>query len=106
MAKLQDALNNDVAKGAALGVGAVVVAAAALPAIMTLSRPFARAAIKSGILFLEKGREFMAAAGEDIEDLVAEVKSELAEARSGVAAGAAAAKEDFAAATGEETGDG
>ncbi|MBS1212704.1 MAG: hypothetical protein H6R26_1321 [Proteobacteria bacterium] len=106
MPKFQDVLNNDLAKGAALGVGAVVVAAAALPAIITVSRPLARAAIKSGLLFLEKGRELMAEAGEGLEDMVAEVKSELAEARSGVAAGAADAKEDFAAAAGEESSDG
>lgn len=97
MPKLQEILNNDVAKGAALGIGAAAVAAAAIPIVLTASRPLARAAIKSGLIFLEKGREMMAVAGEDLEDLVAEVKSELAMARSGLAAGAAAASEEFAA---------
>lgn len=103
MPKFQEILNNDLVKGAALGIGAVVVAAAAIPAIIGVARPFARAAVKSGLIFLEKGREVMAEAGEDFEDLVAEVKSELAEARNGLAAGAAAAQEDFAAASAEES---
>lgn len=103
MPKFQEVLNNDFAKGAALGIGAVIVAAAAIPAIISVTRPFARAAIKSGLVFLEKGREVMAEASEDLEDLVAEVKSELAEARHGLAAGAEAAREDFVATTAEQS---
>lgn len=105
MPKFQEILNNDVAKGAALGIGAAAVAAAALPIVLSASRPLARAAIKSGLIFLEKGRELMAVAGEDLEDLVAEVKSELATAQDAFAAGAAAASEDFAA-SGEDSAEG
>ncbi len=74
-------IKNDTAKGVALGVGAALVAVAAIPAIITAGRPLARMAIKSGLLLLEKGREVMAEAGEGLEDLVAEVKAEMAEKR-------------------------
>lgn len=78
MPSIDDLLKNDTAKGVALGLGAALVAVAAIPTIMTAGRPFARVAIKSGLLLLEKGREAMAEATEDLEDLVAEVKAELA----------------------------
>ena len=61
-----------------LGVGAALVAFAALPAVISATRPVARIAIRSGILLLEKSREAIAEASEDLDDLVAEVKAELA----------------------------
>lgn len=77
MPTVEDLLKNETAKGVALGLGAALVAVAAIPTVMAIGRPFARVAIKSGILFLEKGREAMAEASESLEDLVAEVKAEL-----------------------------
>ncbi|MDD5033144.1 MAG: DUF5132 domain-containing protein [Methylococcaceae bacterium] len=85
MPNFQDLIKNDLARGIALGVGAALVAAAAIPVIVTATRPLARVALKSGILLLEKGREVMAEAGENFEDLVAEVKAEMAEQRGGFA---------------------
>ena len=84
MPNIEDILKNDTAKGVALGLGAALVGVAALPVIISAGRPFARVAIKSGLLFLEKGREAMAEISEDLEDLVAEVKAELAAEHSGV----------------------
>jgi len=81
MPNFQDIFKNDVARGAALGVGAALVAVAAIPAIVAATRPLARVALKSSLLLLEKGREAMAEAGEHLEDLVAEVKTELADER-------------------------
>jgi hypothetical protein len=81
MPNFQDIFKNDVARGAALGIGAALVAVAALPAIMVATRPLARVALKSSLLLLEKGREAVAEAGEHLEDLVAEVKAELASER-------------------------
>ena len=81
MPNLQDIFKNDVARGAALGIGAVVVAVAAIPAIVVATRPLARVALKTSLLLLEKGREAVAEAGEHLEDLVAEVKAELAAER-------------------------
>ena len=74
MASLQDVLKSDITKGVAIGLG---VAAAGLMLFPVL-RPTARAAVKSGILLFEKGREWVAEAGEQLEDLVAEVRAELA----------------------------
>lgn len=81
MPNLQDIFKNDVARGAALGIGAVVVAVAAIPAIVVATRPLARVALKTSLLLLEKGKEAVAEAGEQLEDLVAEVKAELAAER-------------------------
>ena len=81
MPNFQELFKNDVARGAALGIGAALVAFAAIPAIVIATRPLARVALKSSLLLLEKGREAVAEAGEHLEDLVAEVKAELAAER-------------------------
>ena len=81
MPKMEKILQGDSAKGVAIGVGAVLVGLAAIPTLIMVGRPVARVAIKSGILFLEKGREAMAIATESLDDLVAEVQSELVTAR-------------------------
>lgn len=74
MPKLQDLMNNDVARGVAIGFGVITAAAVLLPA----AKPVARAALKLGLLSFEKGRELAVEAGEAFEDLVAEVRAELA----------------------------
>ncbi len=91
MPNFQDLFKSDVTRGAALGVGAALVAVAAIPAIIVATRPVARVALKSGLLLLEKGREAIAEAGEHFEDLVAEVKAEMAAEREGYATSAAEA---------------
>lgn len=75
MPKLSSLFTNDVIKGVAIGLGVAAAGLMLAPAF----RPAARAAVKTGILFFEKGREWMAEAGESFEDLVAEVRAELAE---------------------------
>lgn len=77
MPTLQNVFKSDLSRGVALGVSAALVAVAALPIIITASRPLVRAALKSSLLVYEKGREVMAEAEEQIEDLVAEVKAEI-----------------------------
>lgn len=77
MAGLQDLFKNDVAKGVAIGLGVAAAGLMLAPAL----RPVTRAAMKSGILLFEKGREWMAEASEQLEDMVAEVRAELAEDR-------------------------
>jgi hypothetical protein len=93
MPSIEDIIKSDVSKGVALGIGAALVAVAAIPVIVQASRPVARIAIKSGILLFEKGREAVAEAGETFEDLVAEVKAELAQEREGFVAGASSTAE-------------
>ncbi len=74
MAVLEAVLNIKAAKGVAVGVGLVAVGLLLLPAW----RPVTRGAIKGGILAFEKSRECWVRAGESLEDLVAEVRAELA----------------------------
>jgi len=70
-------LKNDTLMNLAIGVGVMVVVPVALPVLIGLSRPVAKAAIKVGIVTYEKGMEAMAEIGEIVEDLVAEAKAEL-----------------------------
>ncbi len=65
--------------GIAAGVGAIVLAPLLVPAVAKVGKPVAKAVIKGGIVAYEKSRTTFAEAGEAIEDLVAEVKAELAE---------------------------
>jgi len=84
MAKVDDLLKNGTSLGVAIGLGAAVIAAAivpALPVIARAGRPAARAAIKSGLALVERGREVMAEASEELEDLLAEVRAELQQER-------------------------
>jgi len=63
----------------AVGVAAAVVVPIVIPAVARAARPLARTAVKTGIILYEKGREEMAKAGEDLDDLIAEARAELAE---------------------------
>jgi len=48
-----------------------------VPAFAAGMRPLAKAVIKGGIMVYDKGAEVLAEAGEQLSDLVAEVRSEL-----------------------------
>jgi hypothetical protein len=73
---IQDILKSNAAVGIAVGVGAVLLAPVVLPALAAVARPFAKAVIKSGLIFYEKGRETFAELNETFEDLVAEARAE------------------------------
>lgn len=73
-------VTGEVAGGVALGVGAAILAPVVLAAASGAGRPLMRAAVKSGIVFYEKGREVAAELGEVVEDFVAEVRAEYAPA--------------------------
>ncbi len=80
MIKIDDFFKSGTPLGIAIGIGAAVVATAVVPVLPVLAkaaRPTARAAIKSGILLVERGREFMAEATEELEDILAEARAEL-----------------------------
>lgn len=89
MPKVQEIFKSDISRGVALGISATLVAVAAVPLIITATRPLARVALKSSLLVFEKGREALAEAEEHFEDLVAEVKAEMAADRDGYPASAA-----------------
>ena len=72
-----------------VGVGVALVAPAVIPALAIGMRPLAKAVIKGGMMVYDKGAEVFAEAGEQLSDLVAEVRSEL-DATATAAADAAA----------------
>lgn len=98
--------SSDTAKGIAIGLGAALLAPLALAAA-GVGRPAARAAVKAGLLMLEKGRETAAELAEIAEDLLAEAQAEIEAERAAAAGGAAPQTAEAApAAPGEEHGEG
>ncbi len=77
--------NEDLLKGAALGVGVALLVPVALIALAPVVKPLARSALKTGLLAYEKGRESLEELGETFEDVMAEVEEELTESRAGEA---------------------
>ncbi len=82
--------NEDLLKGAALGVGVALLVPVALIALAPVVKPLARSALKTGMLAYEKGRESLEELGETFEDVMAEVEEELTESRAGEAVADAA----------------
>ncbi len=86
MPRIDNLFKNGTVIGVAIGLGAVAIAAALVPAlpaaIARAGRPAARGAIKSGLLLMERGREVLAEASEELDDLLAEVRAELQQGHS------------------------
>ena len=76
---IEDFFKSGTGRGIAIGIGVAILAPLVLPTVARAARPLARAAIKSGLLLLEKGRETAAELGEVMEDLVAEAQAEIQE---------------------------
>jgi hypothetical protein len=55
-----------------------------IPAVATAARPVLKGAMKLGVTLYEKGNEAVAEAGELMEDLIAEARSDLAKASGSV----------------------
>jgi hypothetical protein len=66
--------------GLAVGAVCVIVGRQLLTPVKCLARPTAKAALKSGLVAAEWGRERVARLSEEIEDLAAEVHAERAQA--------------------------
>ena len=88
MAIFGNGLKGNIMTGLGIGIGIAVLGPVLIPVVASIAKPLAKAAIKGGVLLYEKGRETVAEAGEVIEDLVAEAKSELAQSHNGAAAAA------------------
>jgi Protein of unknown function (DUF5132) len=73
-----------------VGVGVALVAPVVVPALAAGMRSLAKAMFKGGIMVYDKGAEVLAEAGEQLSDLVAEVRSEV-EATAAADAAASAA---------------
>jgi len=74
---LFDELPKSWLSSALVGIGAALVAPAVLPALGSGIRPLAKSVLRGGILAYDKARELVAEAGEDMSDLIAEVRSEM-----------------------------
>ncbi len=77
MALLNDLMKNNLLTTLAVGVGVAVLAPTVLPALVRLSKPILKMAIKGGYMLYSKGLETVAEIGEVVEDIVAEAQSEL-----------------------------
>jgi len=77
--------------GLVSGLGASLLAPALRPFLANVSRSLAKGTIKGSVLLYEKGRESFAELGETVDDLMAEVKSELETGAPGSAVVASAA---------------
>ena len=76
---LSDLLKGEAGKGIAIGFATAVLAPFVMPILRQTARPLARTLIKTGIILYHKGRETLAEAEESFDDLMAEVRAELAE---------------------------
>ncbi|BAU65900.1 hypothetical protein STA3757_32970 [Stanieria sp. NIES-3757] len=63
------------------GIAAIVLLPVLIPVAAGVGKPIAKATIKGGIVLYEKGKGVIAEVGETFEDMVAEAKAELAEAK-------------------------
>lgn len=90
------ALMDDGLKGAVPSIlvvlGVAMAAPIVLPAVAAVSRPLAKTLIKGYLVLADTIKEFAAEAGEQVGDLVAEVKAERAATVSPTADAAAKAK--------------
>lgn len=86
MGLLDNGLKGTILTGLAIGIGAAVLAPAVIPVIAAVAKPVTKAAIKGGLILFKKGKETFAEVGEVVEDLVAEVKSEISEAEKNASA--------------------
>jgi hypothetical protein len=69
------------------GIAAIILLPVMVPVVAgKIGKPLAKATIKGGIVLYEKGKGVIAEIGENVEDIIAEAKAELAEGTSEVAA--------------------
>jgi hypothetical protein len=76
MGLLDNVVKGSVLSGLAIGIGAAVLAPVVLPVLVGVAKPLTKAAMKSGIMLYNKGKEVIAEVGEVTEDLWAEAKTE------------------------------
>jgi len=70
---------NNFVVGITSAIAATILLPMIAPALKRSGRPLAKSLIKGGIVLYEKGREAVSGAGEAMEDLIAEVRTENAE---------------------------
>jgi hypothetical protein len=63
---------------ALIGIGAVLLAPIVIPAVATGLRPVVKSLVKGGMIVTDKVNSMVAEAGEQLDDLIAEVRAEMA----------------------------
>lgn len=81
MAKITDFVEDAGAPGIIAGIGAVLLAPVLLPVVAGIGKPIAKSVIKGGLVAYERSKAAIAELGETWDDIVAEAKSEIAEAK-------------------------
>ena len=84
---ITESLGESLVPNLLVGAAVVLVAPIVAPALFAGIRPVAKTVVKGGVFVFDKAREVVAEAGEQMSDIVAEARSELA----GSAAAASAA---------------
>ena len=59
-------------------VGVAILVPVVLPVVVTMARPVVKGLIKGGMALADKAQEFVAGTGEQVSDLMAEVRTERA----------------------------
>jgi hypothetical protein len=72
-----DIFKSNIVIGVAAGIAATILAPVVVPVVAMAARPLTKSLLKGGVILYEKGREAIAGAGEEMEDMIAEVRSEL-----------------------------
>jgi hypothetical protein len=83
-----ESLGKSLTSSVLIGGAAVLLAPIVLPAALAGMRPLSKVAIKGGVLIYDKARELIAESGEQLGDLMAEARSELAATATATAAAA------------------
>ena len=77
MALFENGFKGNIFAGLAIGIGTAIVAPMIIPALSQAMKPLARAAVKSGLMLYESGKEKFAEVSEIVEDMVAEARAEM-----------------------------
>ncbi len=79
--KITDFVEDAGAPGIIAGIGAVLLAPVLIPVIAGVGKPVAKSVIKGSLFVFEKSKGAFAELGETFEDIVAEARAEMAEAK-------------------------
>jgi hypothetical protein len=76
---LLDDLTESFWPNALVGVGVVLLAPVIIPAVAGGLRPVVKTLVKGGIMVTDKVNSMVAEAGEQLDDMIAEVRAEMSE---------------------------
>jgi len=71
-----DIVKSNIVIGISAAIAATIFAPVLIPVVVAVGRPFAKSLVRGGMVLYEKSLEATALAGEAVEDLIAEVRTE------------------------------